>query len=413
MATLDTRRRTGVLTGLTLGACLAWVAVPAGGQQLEAMSGVSAVCPEPPADALVVDVPGEPRLYSSRGQSESFFGPVSVEVPAGTYDVWLTSFDDHVTEERVKPSQPREQYFLEGSQDGTVVWESSAISDLPDDRNHLTERVDRGVSIPQLDGLVFRHAAYPDDSSANSHEPVCVFLVPVAQTTTTETSTTTTTAPPGALGDRVWLDADGDGIQDPSEPGLGGVDVSLLDSAGSVIGSTVTSENGEYRFDGLAPGTYRLRFGLPDLADRENERWTAFQQGDDPGVDSDANPDGTSPPIDLQPGEVDLTWDAGVLGEQVSGTQVTTTTDVATTEAPTTTSTAPSTTSTTVPPVTQSTLPFTGLGAGGAGAAGLVAAAGGVLLLAALGSSSRSRGRQPVVGEWRPLPPRRRRRTHR
>ena len=31
----------------------------------------------------------------------------------------------------------------------------------------------------------------------------------------------------GAIGDRVWIDADGDGVQDPGEAGLAGVTVQL------------------------------------------------------------------------------------------------------------------------------------------------------------------------------------------
>ena len=32
----------------------------------------------------------------------------------------------------------------------------------------------------------------------------------------------------GAIGDRVWIDADGDGMQDPGEVGLGSVTVNLI-----------------------------------------------------------------------------------------------------------------------------------------------------------------------------------------
>ena len=40
-------------------------------------------------------------------------------------------------------------------------------------------------------------------------------------------STTPGTGATGAIGDRVWIDADGDGLQDPDESGLGGVTVNL------------------------------------------------------------------------------------------------------------------------------------------------------------------------------------------
>jgi hypothetical protein len=50
------------------------------------------------------------------------------------------------------------------------------------------------------------------------------------------------------LGNFVWLDLDGDGIQDSGEPGIGGVVVSLLDAAGNIRATTTTSSAGEYSF---------------------------------------------------------------------------------------------------------------------------------------------------------------------
>ena len=69
----------------------------------------------------------------------------------------------------------------------------------------------------------------------------------------------------GAVGDRVWLDANGDGIQSPSEQGLSGVTVELYSAgpdgiAGNgddvLVGTDVTDVNGNYLFDGLPADTY-------------------------------------------------------------------------------------------------------------------------------------------------------------
>ena len=68
-------------------------------------------------------------------------------------------------------------------------------------------------------------------------------------------------APPGvtgSIGDRVFLDADGDGIDDPGEPGIEGVTISLLDSSGAVIASTTTDADGAYDFSGVPAGDYRV-----------------------------------------------------------------------------------------------------------------------------------------------------------
>lgn len=64
--------------------------------------------------------------------------------------------------------------------------------------------------------------------------------------------------PVGALGDRVWLDLDADGLQDATEPGLSNVTVRLIDQAsGLSAGVTRTDADGFYLFDGLPPGSYR------------------------------------------------------------------------------------------------------------------------------------------------------------
>lgn len=69
------------------------------------------------------------------------------------------------------------------------------------------------------------------------------------------------------VGDRVWSDVDGDGVQDGSEPGLIGVGVEILDSGGTVVASTTTGEDGAYQLGPLAPGTYTLRVVAADLAE--------------------------------------------------------------------------------------------------------------------------------------------------
>lgn len=63
----------------------------------------------------------------------------------------------------------------------------------------------------------------------------------------------------GRIGDYVWGDVNADGVQDPSESGLPGVQLSLLDSSNMVIATTTTDASGWYEFGGLASGTYSVR----------------------------------------------------------------------------------------------------------------------------------------------------------
>jgi len=69
--------------------------------------------------------------------------------------------------------------------------------------------------------------------------------------------------PTASVGNFVWFDADGDGFQDPNEVGISGVTVTLLDSAGNVVATTVTDGNGGYLFDDVEPGTYSVQFTSP------------------------------------------------------------------------------------------------------------------------------------------------------
>ncbi|MCP3905542.1 MAG: hypothetical protein GY715_18100 [Planctomycetes bacterium] len=75
----------------------------------------------------------------------------------------------------------------------------------------------------------------------------------------------------GALGDRIWLDTNGDGIQDDGEPGLAGVTLILqretTPGVFALLETRVTDADGMYVFDGLCAGTYRLVLdedGLPE-----------------------------------------------------------------------------------------------------------------------------------------------------
>ncbi len=60
----------------------------------------------------------------------------------------------------------------------------------------------------------------------------------------------------GALGDRVWYDANRDGVQDPGEVGINGITVTI--TGNGVNTSMATSEDGGYYFDNLYPGTYTV-----------------------------------------------------------------------------------------------------------------------------------------------------------
>lgn len=111
----------------------------------------------------------------------------------------------------------------------------------------------------------------------------------------------------GSVGDFVWNDLDGDGIQDVGEPGLEGVPVWLYDSSDTLVASTNTDANGLYLFDNLSPDDYYVQVDLPS-----GREFSPKDQGGDDGKDSDVDPgSGKTALFTLAAGVSDYTRDAG------------------------------------------------------------------------------------------------------
>jgi hypothetical protein len=114
------------------------------------------------------------------------------------------------------------------------------------------------------------------------------------------------------IGKRVWYDADGDGVQDDNESGLGGIAVELFAVQGTgpdiSVDLTHTDARGYYRFTNLNTGNYLLHFhGLPG-----GYQFTQKDVGFD-FDDSDVDPQGFTDDFYLAPGQNDGTHDAGLV----------------------------------------------------------------------------------------------------
>lgn len=132
---------------------------------------------------------------------------------------------------------------------------------------------------------------------------------------------------PAALGNFVWHDLNGDGIQDANEPGIDGVTVTLtgagLDGDFATLGDNTTAmmltgddpstvatlEHGFYKFAGLVPGKYRVTF--PPVAGFTRTVADVNANGND-AADSDADVfTGTTGIYTLTDLQYDDTVDAG------------------------------------------------------------------------------------------------------
>lgn len=118
-----------------------------------------------------------------------------------------------------------------------------------------------------------------------------------------------------SISGRVWLDADGDGLQDTGEAGLSGAPVHLL-AEGSVIDSTVTGQDGVYKFEIQLSRDYVVEFEAPP-----GFKFSPMDQAED-HLDSDANPDTHRTDIIKEgSGQSILNVDAGLIppGPDISG----------------------------------------------------------------------------------------------
>jgi hypothetical protein len=121
---------------------------------------------------------------------------------------------------------------------------------------------------------------------------------------------------PDSLGSGVWFDANRNGVQDPGEPGIGGVSVSVQNSSGATVGTTTTDPTGAYRFSSLSDGTYRVCFDKATLpATYTDGSFTKQDAAGGDGTDSAAIPStGCTADVALGPDRrEDLALDAGIV----------------------------------------------------------------------------------------------------
>jgi uncharacterized repeat protein (TIGR01451 family) len=111
------------------------------------------------------------------------------------------------------------------------------------------------------------------------------------------------------LGDTVWYDDNRNGLQDLEEKGVKGVKVTLFDSNGNIVQTTVTDDKGTYLFRDVVPAEYTV--GFTDLP--PSYLISPKDKGIDDSKDSDTDEiTGKTDSITLVVGENNLDADMGI-----------------------------------------------------------------------------------------------------
>jgi len=116
--------------------------------------------------------------------------------------------------------------------------------------------------------------------------------------------------PQATAGDRVWLDANGNGMQDANEPKIDNVLIEAIDMDGNVVQSDVSDSDGDYIIASLQKQDYYFKITPPI-----GFAFTSSNNGDD-AMDSDvtgANGPGTTDTYSTYPGDNLENIDVGLI----------------------------------------------------------------------------------------------------
>lgn len=116
---------------------------------------------------------------------------------------------------------------------------------------------------------------------------------------------------------QVFIDSNGNGIQDEGEPGQPGVVIDLYDNEGNRVASTTSDSNGYYEFVELPPGTYYIQ-----VETEPGYTFSPIVEGGNQITQVEDQPYGTSPQVVLTVGEQEDTWSVGLIQPVTVGNKV-------------------------------------------------------------------------------------------
>lgn len=274
-----------------------------------------------------VDSTGKAQLTITSGEVKNVSAGVTVLASVGPNQVFEDSNGNGIQDEG-EPGLPDVVIHLVDNSGNRVATTTSdangeyEFQEIPPGSYSVQVEVDDGTTFsPVVDGG--NQISQVDDQPYGTS--------PVAELTvgTQENTWNVGLIQPVSVGNKVWNDLNGNGIQDADEPGMPGITAILVDGRGTELDRMVTDESGLYLFEGLEPGTYAVKFDIPDeyLFTPAAKTTTPITNAVDGSlsyddVTSDVNVEtGVTDAVFLNSGEENLSFDAGIfIPVNISGT---------------------------------------------------------------------------------------------
>ena len=130
------------------------------------------ICPYDASDGTVITFNNN-DIVSNGSESDARTNPANLNLSAGTYTIKMYGYDDHANSPG--QNQQNESFYLSLQNNGSEITKTGNLGDVPDtgsldERTRTFNNVTLGESIAQVVGI---HAAYPNNSSANSVSVGC------------------------------------------------------------------------------------------------------------------------------------------------------------------------------------------------------------------------------------------------
>ena len=202
---------------------------------------------------------------------------------------------------------------LINSTNPTFVLSTTSTASVGLAPNYSFDNLPPGSGVSATSVTIFGYALSLSDQGGNDaldSDPVPSLSPTLAPTDTLDFGLYQT----ASIGDRVWLDVNGNQLYDMgTDVGFPGVVVQLLDADGAVLAQTTSATNGDigfYQFTNIIPGTYAVQFNKPTGFDFVNDSAGFIATNND----NDAGLNGRTENFVVPSGQSLPTIDAGLKG---------------------------------------------------------------------------------------------------